>query len=91
MGAADFLLAPEVQKLLQLVFSRPDAQLTTGEIAKACKLDVDDVERTQEHLVQCGILTRCKLATDETAGVRESGVYLLQRVEEHRLEVLRRR
>jgi hypothetical protein len=69
MGAADFLFAPEVQKLLQLVFSRPDAQLTTGDIAKACKLDVDDVERTQEHLVQCGILTRCNLATDETAAV----------------------
>ena len=69
MGAADFLLAPEVQKLLQVVFSRPDAQLTTDDIAKACKLDVDDVERTQEHLVQCGILTRCKLTTGETAAV----------------------
>jgi hypothetical protein len=76
MGAADFLLAPEVQKLLQLVFSRPNTQLTTGEIAKVCKLDVDDVERTQQHLVQCGILTRCKLATDETEAVRANTAFV---------------
>jgi hypothetical protein len=76
MGAADFLLAPEVQKLLQLVFSRPDAQFTARDIAKACKLDVDDVERTQEHLVRCGILTRCKSATDETAAVRANPAFI---------------
>src|SRR3954465_7712571 len=69
MGAADFLLAPEVQKLLQLVFPRPDAALTTTDIAKACKLDPDTVERTQEHLVQCGILTRRKPGTDGLAAV----------------------
>lgn len=60
MSAADFLLAPEVQKLLRVVFAGPDKHFTIAALSKATKLDGVDVARTQEHLVQSGILNRHK-------------------------------
>jgi len=62
MSAADFLLAPEVQKLLKVVFAAPTNKFSVAELAKKAKLDADEVERTQEHLVKSGILTRHKSA-----------------------------
>ncbi len=58
MSASDFLLAPEVQKLLKVVFAAPTHRFSAAELAKNAKLSIDDVERTQEHLIQSGILTR---------------------------------
>ncbi|HYP85671.1 hypothetical protein [Variovorax sp.] len=57
MSAADFLLAPEVQKLLKVVLAEPAGEFTVGELARRTKLDAADVERTQAHLVTSGILT----------------------------------
>ena len=57
MSSADFLLAPEVQKLLKVVFAEPSGKFGVSELAKRTRLDVDDVARTREHLVKSGILT----------------------------------
>lgn len=69
MSAADFLLAPEVQKLLKVVFAAPTNKFSVAELAKKAKLDADEVERTQEHLVKSGILTRHKSEADEPGTV----------------------
>lgn len=69
MSAADFLLAPEVQKLLKIVFAAPTSKFSVAELAKKAKLDAGEVERTQEHLVKSGILTRHKSEADEPGTV----------------------
>jgi len=69
MSAADFLLAPEVQKLLKVVLAAPTNKFSVAELAKKAKLDADEVERTQEHLVKSGILTRHKSEADEPGTV----------------------
>jgi hypothetical protein len=56
MSAADFLLAPEVQKILRVVFAEPSGKFSVQELASRSKLPEHDVERTREHLVRCGIL-----------------------------------
>ncbi|CAN5309732.1 hypothetical protein BH10PSE18_BH10PSE18_29660 [soil metagenome] len=65
MSAADFLLAPEVQKLLRVVFSEPDKPFTIAALSKATKLDAGDVVRTQAHLVDSGILNLHKADSEE--------------------------
>ncbi|HJS34853.1 MAG TPA: hypothetical protein VJ766_05150 [Pseudoxanthomonas sp.] len=65
MSAADFLLAPEVQKLLKVVFAQPTSKFSGSELAKKCKLDAEQAERTQEHLIKSGILARHKSEADE--------------------------
>ena len=77
MSAADFLLAPEVQKLLKLVFAQPAAKFSVSELAKATRLDAQEVERTQEHLLKSGILVRHKPEGEEaeTFGVNTSFVF----------------
>ena len=77
MSAADFLLAPEVQKLLKAVFAKPAARFSVNELAKAARLDAQEVERTLEHLVKNGILSRHKAEADEpeTVGANASFVF----------------
>lgn len=58
MSAADFLFAPEVQKLLKVVYAAPDQPFAASELARRSKLDPADVARTLEHLVGSGILKR---------------------------------
>lgn len=60
MSAADFLFAPEVQKLLKVVYAAPDQQFSASELAQRSKLDTADVARTLEHLVASGMLKRQK-------------------------------
>lgn len=67
MSAADFLLSSEVQKILKLVFAEPATVFSVAELAKRTKLSVEDVERTQEHLVKSGIL----VASGTTSGKQE--------------------
>jgi hypothetical protein len=69
MSAADFLLAPEVQKLLKVVFAAPTNKFSVAQLAKKAQLNTDDVERTQEHLIKSGILTRHKSEADEPGTV----------------------
>ena len=69
MSAADFLFAPEVQKLLKVVLAQPANQFSVAELAKQSKLDAGDVQRTQEHLVKSGILTRHPAKADEPEAV----------------------
>lgn len=65
MSAADFLFAPEVQKLLKVVYAAPDQPFAASELARRSKLDPADVARTLEHLVGIGILKRQKPKADE--------------------------
>jgi DNA-binding Lrp family transcriptional regulator len=65
MSAADFLLSPEVQKLLKVAYAGADSQFPVRALAKATRLDEDEVQRTLDHLVTSGILTRYKAQGDE--------------------------
>lgn len=65
MSAADFLLSPEVQKLLQTVLSEPTKQFSVDALSKKTKLVTTDVTGTLEHLVESGILKRHSTGTDE--------------------------
>ena len=65
MSAADFLFAPEVQKLLMVAYAAPDQPFSSSELAQRTKLAADDVARTLEHLVSSGILKRQKPKADE--------------------------
>lgn len=65
MSAADFLFAPEVQKILMVAYAAPEQPLSSSELAKRSKLEPDDAARTLEHLVKSGILKRSKPKSDE--------------------------
>ncbi|WP_093017675.1 hypothetical protein [Variovorax sp. OV700] len=65
MSAADFLFAPEVQKLLMVAYAAPDQQFSCSELARRSKLDPADAERTLEHLVGSGILKKQKPKADQ--------------------------
>lgn len=67
-SAADFLLAPEVQQLLKAVFAEPSKPYSTAALAKLTRLEPDDVQRTQEHLLACGILIQHPAEADGEAG-----------------------
>ncbi|MDM0002295.1 hypothetical protein QTI24_27075 [Variovorax sp. J22P240] len=69
MSAADFLLAPEVQKLLKVVFAEPMNRFSVAELEKRTKLNPELIEQTQEHLLQSGILCRHKSKADEQEAV----------------------
>ncbi|QFZ86410.1 hypothetical protein GFK26_28405 [Variovorax paradoxus] len=69
MSAADFLFAPEVQKLLMVAYAAPDQPLTSSELARRSKLDPADVARTLEHLVGSGILKKHRPKADPTESV----------------------
>lgn len=69
MSSADFLLSPEVQKLLQVVFSKPREQFSINALAKSTKLSAVDVTRTLEHLTKSCILKRHRTADDEARAV----------------------
>ncbi|MDM0078938.1 hypothetical protein QTH90_31350 [Variovorax sp. J2P1-59] len=79
MSAADFLLSPEVQKLLKIVFAQPNSKFSVGELAKKTKLDAGDVERTQEHLIGSGILSRHNANEDETSTVSVNTSFVFYR------------
>lgn len=65
MSSADFLLSPEVQKLLQVLFSEPQKQFSPDALARKTKLGMADVTNTLEHLTKSGILHRHKTSPDE--------------------------
>ncbi|WP_382322443.1 hypothetical protein ACFJGX_05130 [Hydrogenophaga sp. UC242_50] len=67
-SAADFLLAPEVQQILKTVFANPTQPHSRSALAKATRLTPDDVERTQQHLLQSGILIQHPAEADGEAG-----------------------
>lgn len=69
MSAADFLFSPEVQKLLKVVFAEPGRQFSVSDLAGKTKLSAADVERTQEHLIDSGVLSRCAAKDEEAAAV----------------------
>jgi hypothetical protein len=71
MSAADFLFAPEVQKLLQVAYAAPDQPLSASELARRSKLDPDAAARTLEHLVGSGILKRRKPKAGEASEAGE--------------------
>lgn len=66
MSAADFLLAPEVQKLLRVVLASPKERFTLQDLAKKTKLEAEVLGNTQAHLVGCGMLVRDMAEDGET-------------------------
>jgi hypothetical protein len=76
MSAADFLFAPEVQKLLMVAYAAPEQQFSSSELAQRSKLDPDDVARTLEHLVGSGILKRQKSKADQADTVSIDRAFL---------------
>lgn len=64
MSSADFLLSPEVQKLLQVLFSEPQTHFSADALSKRTKLSAADVTNTLEHLIKSGILTVHGTASD---------------------------
>ncbi|MDH6168334.1 DNA-binding Lrp family transcriptional regulator [Variovorax boronicumulans] len=76
MSAADFLFAPEVQKLLMVAYAAPDQPFSSSELAQRTKLAPDDVARTLEHLVGSGILKRHKPKADEAETVSIDRAFL---------------
>lgn len=76
MSAADFLFAPEVQKLLMVAYAAPDQPFSSSELAQRTKLAPDDVARTLEHLVGSGILKRHKPKADEAEAVSIDRAFL---------------
>ncbi len=79
MSAADFLLSPEVQKLLKIVLAKPATPFPADALAKATKLTVEEVERTQEHLLKSGILSRCKPSGDAPDAVCANTSFIFYR------------
>jgi hypothetical protein len=65
MSSADFLLSPEVQKLLQIVLSEPRAKFSIDALARLTKLGVADATRALDHLTQSGILHRHRTGAEE--------------------------
>lgn len=65
MSAADFLFAPEVQKLLKILYAAPSQQFSTSELARRSRLDPDDAARTLAHLVASGMLKRQKSRSEQ--------------------------
>ncbi len=65
MSAADFLFAPEVQKLLMVAYAAPQESLSSSELSRRSKLDLADAVRTLEHLVGSGIFQRHKPKAEE--------------------------
>jgi hypothetical protein len=67
MSAADFLLSPEVQKLLRVLYAYPDRQVSVGDLAKATKLDATVADSTLAHLTKSGIVAKSKSKPDDQA------------------------
>ena len=67
MSAADFLLSPAVQRLLQALYAEPTRQFTVAELAKQCKLDAAEVQATLAHLLASGVLASGDAQADPTA------------------------
>ncbi|QNK69256.1 hypothetical protein [Variovorax sp. PAMC26660] len=70
MSAADFLLSPAVQKLMQVVYADPDQSFSVNELAQRTKLEPGEVDQTVEHLVKSGILARLKVKAEEPETVK---------------------
>lgn len=77
MSSADFLLSPEVQKLLQVLFSEPGKQFSTAALARTTRLGVADVAHALGHLSKSGILALHGTSGDgaETVSVDTSFVF----------------
>jgi len=67
MSAADFLLSPEVQKILKVVYAGADELFPAQVLGKAAGLEDEALARQLEHLVGSGILTRTHAAQGEQA------------------------
>lgn len=65
MSSADFLLSPEVQKLLHVFLPAPQKQFSADALAKRTKLSAIVVTDTLEHLTKSGILHEHRTSPNE--------------------------
>jgi hypothetical protein len=77
MGAADFLLSPAVQQLLQAMLAEPAKQFAAADLAKLCKLELPQVQETLTHLLDNGVLLRgeAREGQPETVGIDQGFVF----------------
>ncbi len=77
MGAADFLLSPPVQQILQLVLADPARQFAVADLAKLCRLDLPQVEDTVKHLLDNGLLLRgeAREGQPDTVGIDQGFLF----------------
>jgi hypothetical protein len=76
MSSADFLFAPEVQKLLKIVYADPDQPFSSSELSQRAKLDAADVTRVLEHLVGSGMLTKHNAKADLPETVKANDAFI---------------
>jgi len=76
MSAADFLLSPEVQKILSIAFADPNSCFTSTDLAKKTKIDLAQLELTLEHLVASGMLTQSPAKGDVAATVAANTAFV---------------
>ncbi len=79
MSAADFLLSPTVQKLLQVLYAAPDAPVPVDELARRAKLAAPEAEGTLEHLVASGMLSKQPAADEAPATVQLNRSFVFYR------------
>lgn len=79
MSAADFLLSPAVQKLMQVVYAAPDHPYSVNELAQRTKLEPSEVDATLEHLVKSGILAKQRATADQTETVKANRSFVFYR------------
>lgn len=56
MGAADFLLSPAVQAILQISFAEPGRAFTVDELAALSRREAQEIEACVTHLLRAGVL-----------------------------------
>lgn len=79
VSAADFLLSPAVQKLMQVIYADPDHAFSVSELARRTKQEPGEVEPLLEHLVKSGILSRLKTAADQPETVKADRSFVFYR------------
>ncbi|MDP9912256.1 hypothetical protein J2W27_004382 [Variovorax boronicumulans] len=79
MSAADFLLSPAVQKLMQVLYAAPDQWFSASELTRRTTQEPSEVDATLEHLVQSGILSKQRMAAEQPESVRVSRSFTFYR------------
>jgi len=70
VSAADFLLSPAVQKIMQVLYAAPDQPFSVDELARQTRQEPGEAGQTIEHLVKSGILARQKAAAEQPDTVK---------------------
>ncbi|WP_219216860.1 MarR family transcriptional regulator [Variovorax boronicumulans] len=79
MSAADFLLSPAVQKLMQVLYAAPDQLFSASELAQRTKQERSEVDAIVEHLVRSGLLAKQQTSADQPETVKVDRSFVFHR------------